>query len=196
MTLNVLRTVYFSYFHSIISQGVVFWGNSHLSSNIFKIQKIIIRIITNKSKRDSCRHLYKQLQILTLSSQYIFSLLVFVAKNRDLFLSSSEIHDINTCNNYNLHLPTTNLTLVQKGVLYSGSKIYNHLPFHINTLSNDLKHFKSTLKSFLTEHTCTLYSLEEFYQVTSKWLWFFSILFIITIYNYIFIITNHKVHQV
>jgi len=87
-----------------------------------------------------------------------------VAKIRYLFLSNSEIHDINTRNNYNLHLPTTNLTLVPKGVLYSGSKIYNHLSFHIKTLSNDLKHFKSKIKSFLTEHT--LYNLEEFYQVT------------------------------
>ena len=123
MILDVLRMVYFSYFHSIMWHGIIFWGNSHLSSNIFKIQKRVIRIITNKSKRDSCRQLYKQLQILTLPSQYILSLLVFVAKNRDLFLSNSEIHDINTRNNYNLHVPTTNLTLVQKGVLYSGSKI-------------------------------------------------------------------------
>jgi len=68
VTLNVLRTVYFSYFHSIMSHGIIFWGNSHLSSNIFKIQKRIIRIITNKSKCDSCWHLYKQLQILTLPS--------------------------------------------------------------------------------------------------------------------------------
>jgi hypothetical protein len=89
-----------------------------------------------------------------------------VLLNRDLFLFNSEIHDINTRHKYNLHLPTGNLTLVQKGVLYSGSKIYNHLPLHIKTLSNDLKHFKSKMKSFLVEHT--LYSLEEFYQVTSK----------------------------
>ena len=139
MTLNVLRTVYFSYFHSLMSYGVIFWGNSHLSNNIFKIQKRIIRIITNKGKRDSCQNLYKQLQILTLSSQYIFSLLIFVAKHRDLFLSNSEIHDINTRFNYNLHLPTTNLTLVQKGVLYPGSRIYNYLPIHIKSLSYDPK---------------------------------------------------------
>ena len=168
MTLDVLRMVYFSYFHSVMSYGIIFWGNSHLSSNIFKIQKTVIRIITNKSKRDSCRQLYKQLQILTLPSQYILSLLVFVAKNRDLFLSNSKIHDINTHNNYNLHLPTTNLTVVQKGVLYSGSKIHNHLPPYIKALSNDLKLFKSKLKNFLMEHT--LYSLEEFYQVTYRWL--------------------------
>jgi hypothetical protein len=70
--------------------------------------------MVNNGKHDSCRNLYKQLQILTLPSQYTFSLLVFVVKNRDQFLPNSEIHDINTRYNYNLHLPATNLTLVQK----------------------------------------------------------------------------------
>jgi hypothetical protein len=56
--------------------------------------------------------------------------------------------------------------LVQKGVLHSGTKIYNHLPSDIKLLSKDPKHFKIKLKSFLLEQT--LYSLEEFYQVTSK----------------------------
>ena len=138
MSSNVLRTVYFSYFHSIMSYGI-FWGNSSFCNNIFKIQKKIISIITNKSKRDFCRHLFKQLQILTLPSQYIFSLLVFVAKHRDLFLSNSNVHNINAHYNDNLHLPTTNLTLVQKGVLYSGSKICNNLPPHIKDYSEDLK---------------------------------------------------------
>jgi hypothetical protein len=85
MAPNVLRTVYFSYFHSAMSYGIIFWGNSHLSNNIFKIQKRIIKIITNKGKCNSCRDFYKQLQIVTLPSQYIFSLLTFVAKYRDLF---------------------------------------------------------------------------------------------------------------
>ena len=166
MTFNVLRTVYFSYFHSLLSYGIIFWGNSHLSPNIFKIQKRIIRIITNKGKRDSCWHLFKTLQILTVPSLYIFPLLVFVTKNRGLFLSNSEIHNINTRYNYNFHLLSTNLTLVQKGVHYSGSKVFNHLPENIKILSHDLKRFKSVLKSFLTEHT--FYSLEEFYQLTSN----------------------------
>ena len=166
MTFNVLRTVYFSDFHSVMSYGIIFWGNSHLSANIFKIQKRIIRIITNKGKRNSCRQLFKTLQILTVPSQYIFSLLVFVNKNKGLFLSNSEIHDINTWNNYNFHLPSTNLTLVQKGVHYSGSKVFNHLPKNIKILFHDFKRFKSVLKSFLTEHT--FYSLEEFYQFTTN----------------------------
>ena len=51
-----------------------------------------------------------------------------------------------------------------KGVLYSGSRIYNHLPLHIKSLSNDAKHFKSTLKNFLIQHT--FYSLDEYYHPT------------------------------
>ena len=130
------------------------------------VQKRTIRIISNCGKYDSCRQLFNQLQITTLPSQYMFSLLVFVAKNRHLFLCNSDIHDKNTWINCNLHLPTTNLTLVQKGVFYSGSKVYNHLPTHIKTLSNDLELFKSKLKSFFIKHT--FYSLEEFYQLTFK----------------------------
>jgi len=114
---DVLRTIYFSYVHSLISYGIIFWGNSRYSTNIFQIQKRIIRIITNTGRRDSCCQLFKQLQILPLPSQYIYSLLVFVNKNRQLFLSNSEIHELNTRYNQNLHLPSTNLTLVQKGVL-------------------------------------------------------------------------------
>jgi hypothetical protein len=169
MTLNILKIVYFSYFHLVMSYGVIFWGNSHLCNNIFKIQKSTIRIITDSGKYDSCRLLFKQLQILTLPSQYMFSLLVFVSKNRHLFLSNSDIHDKNTHHNCNLQ-PTTNLTLVQKGVLYSRSRIYNHLSIHIKILSSGLKHFKPKLKRFLIERT--FYSLEKFYQLTFEWLWF------------------------
>jgi hypothetical protein len=104
--------------------------------------------ITNTGKYDSCQHLFKQLQTLTHPSQYMFSLLVSVAKNRHLFLSNSDIHDKNTRHNFNLHLPTTILTLVQKGVLYSRSRIYNHSPTHIKRLSHDLTHFKSKQKTF------------------------------------------------
>ena len=151
MTRRVLKMVYFSYFHSIMSYGIIFWGSTHLSNDIFKIQKRIIRTITNKCKRDSCHQLFKQLHILTLPAQYIFSLLMFVIKYKDFFPSNSNIHNRNTRYNHNFHLSTTNLTLVQKGALHSGIKIYNHLPMHIKSLSNDLKDFKSKLKIFLQE---------------------------------------------
>jgi hypothetical protein len=85
MSLKALKTVYFSCFHSIMSDEVIFWGNSCVSNDIFKIQKRITRILNIKSKRDSCRHLFKHLQILTLPSQYIYSLLNLSSKTDTCF---------------------------------------------------------------------------------------------------------------
>ena len=110
MTLKVLKMIYFAYVHSVLTYGIIFWGNSHHSDSIFKIQKRIMRIITNSGNQDSCYQLYRQLQILPLPSQYIFSLLVFVNNNRSLFLSNSDIHNINMRHKHNLHLLPTNLS--------------------------------------------------------------------------------------
>jgi hypothetical protein len=80
-----------------------------------KIQKRIIRIIMNARNRDSFHQLFKNLKILPLKTQYIFSLLLFIAKNRDLYVSNSEIHNINIRFSSDLHTPTANLTTFHKG---------------------------------------------------------------------------------
>jgi len=110
---EILRMVYFSYFHSVMAYGIIFWGNSHSGINVFKIQKRIIRIMTKSSKHDTCRPLFKQLRILPLPSQYIFSLLLFVVTNKKLFLLNSQIHSMHTRHNEDLHLPQTGLTLLK-----------------------------------------------------------------------------------
>jgi hypothetical protein len=45
------------------------------------MQKRVIRIIMGCSYRESCRELFKELKILTLSSQFIFSLLLLFIVN-------------------------------------------------------------------------------------------------------------------
>ena len=55
---EVVRMIYFSYFHSILSSGIIFWGNSSPTNSIFKIQKRTIRVIVNSSIRTSCRELF------------------------------------------------------------------------------------------------------------------------------------------
>jgi hypothetical protein len=39
---DAMKMLYFSYIHSVISYGVIFWGNSPYGIKIFKIQKKII----------------------------------------------------------------------------------------------------------------------------------------------------------
>jgi len=51
----------------------------------------------NSSKNAFCRQLFKELYILPIQYQYIFSILLFVTKNKGQFLSNSQVHKINTC---------------------------------------------------------------------------------------------------
>ena len=54
-----LRTIYFSYVHSIMMYGIIFWRSSPYSDNIFKLQKRTIRTMMNVNNRVSCRKLLK-----------------------------------------------------------------------------------------------------------------------------------------
>jgi hypothetical protein len=154
--------IYFSYFYSIMAYGLVFWGNSPCSIHIFKLQKRAIRIITNSGNRDSCRELFKELEILPLQSQYIFSLVMFVVNNKDQFKLNSELYSRNTRHNNKFHYPTCKLTVFQKGVYYLGIKVFNWLPPNLRNLARDIKHFKIVLRSFLLFNS--FYSLEEYFD--------------------------------
>jgi hypothetical protein len=67
-----LRIVYFSYFHSIMTYRLTFWGNSYNSNTVLKLQKRIIRIMVGIRGRESCREYFRKLKILPLQSQYIY----------------------------------------------------------------------------------------------------------------------------
>jgi len=159
MSLDVLRITYFLYAHSILSYRIIFWGNSSYSDDIFKIQK---RIIMNSSRNASCRQLFKDLNILPIQSQYIYSIILFVTKHKDQFLSNSQVHKINTRQTFDLYVPTANLTIYQRGIYYSGIKIYNHLPTAIKDLSDDKNKFKLAKKRYPLHNS--FYSLEEYFN--------------------------------
>jgi hypothetical protein len=158
--------IYFAYVHSITSYGIIFWGNSTCSNSIFEIQKIIVRIIMKARNKDSCRPLFRQLNILPLYSQYIFSISMFVVKNMETFKSNSAIHGINTRQGPDFHFPSNKLVKLQKGVYYSGIKIFNNLPYGINNLLSDVIKFKLALKRFLL--ASSFYSLNEYYEWNTK----------------------------
>jgi len=75
--IDKLTVIYFAHIHSIISYGIIFWGSSSHANKVFILQNKIIRIITNTRPRDSCREVFKSMEIMTLYSQYIYSLSVY-----------------------------------------------------------------------------------------------------------------------
>jgi len=149
-----------------MTYGLIFWGNSHYSNTIFRMQKRAIRVIMGLRSRDSCREHFKKLKILPLRSQYIQLLLLFVVDNKRYFKENSDIHNINTRTKSNLHQPIANLSKYQKGAYYSGIKVYNSLPTWIQDLSADRRQFGHALKDFLHSHP--FYTLDKYFKKCNK----------------------------
>jgi len=60
-----------------------------------------------------------------------------------------------------LHLPSANLTKVQKGIYYSGITLFNSLPLGIKKVAHNTNKFKHELKRFLIKKN-SFYSVEEY----------------------------------
>jgi hypothetical protein len=74
---DILRVISFAHILSIISYGIIFWGSFSYAKKVFILQKKIIRIITNTRPRHSCRKVFKNMEIITFYSQYIYSLILY-----------------------------------------------------------------------------------------------------------------------
>jgi len=83
--------------------------------------------------------------------EYIIPLLTLVSNNREQYFANSEIHNINARHISNLHLPRAHLNIYQKGVYYSGIKIFNSLPQDIKTYIDNQRTFKKPGKIFIYE---------------------------------------------
>jgi hypothetical protein len=143
---TALKMVYHAFFHSVMSYGLIFWGNSTNSNCVFKLQKRAVRIIMGAKNNESCREFFKLLKILPLYAQYIYSLLMFVVNNRSLFLGNADLYSKQTRNSHNLHLPLPHLTKYKKGVHYAEIRLFNHLPNTITNAANETKMFKKNFK--------------------------------------------------
>jgi hypothetical protein len=157
-----LKMVYYAFFHSVMSYSLIFGGNSTNSKCVFKLQKRAIRITVGARNSDSWREFFKLLKILHLSAQYIYSRLMFVVNNRNLFLDNADLYTIKTRNSYNLHPTLSHLTKYQKGLYYVGIRVFNHLQTSIKSIANETKVFKKTLKRFLLDNSFS--SVDEFFN--------------------------------
>jgi hypothetical protein len=45
LSLNSLKIIYHAYFHSVMTYGLIFWGTSTYSTDIFKLQKQDLEIL-------------------------------------------------------------------------------------------------------------------------------------------------------
>jgi hypothetical protein len=139
----------------------MFWGNSSHAERVFKLQKRVVRLIKGCVYRDSCREHFRDMNILPLRSQYIYSLIIFAIKNRGIFNTNSDCYEIDTRQNMNIHMYQVNLAKYGKGVYHTAVRIYNELPNKLKIISNNSNKFKASLMEYL--HLNSYYTLDEFF---------------------------------
>jgi len=106
--------------------------------------------------RNSCRPFFQSLEILTLTSQYIQSLMKCLSHIMKIYTLNFTVHGINMVNKPQLHKTAA----IPEGVYYLSIKIFNELPEYTVVLVVDRKCFVSTLEKYLFNKP--FYSLEEF----------------------------------
>jgi hypothetical protein len=146
-----------------MAYGLPFWGSSTESIKVFKLQKKAIRVMMGCKSNQSCRELFTKLRILLLPSQYIFSLLMFLNKNKNQFTFNSQIYHYDTRQQSDFHLPTANQAKYQKEIGYMGVKVFNRLPTKVKKEFDSSQKFRHSLKNFLREKS--FYSLQEYFEL-------------------------------
>ena len=71
--------------------------------------------------------------------------MLFIVDNQKDFLTNVYVQGSDTRNKNHLYLCIVSLSCVQKGVSYSGVKIFNSVPSNIQSHRNDRKRFKNKL---------------------------------------------------
>jgi hypothetical protein len=112
------------------------------------------------SSRTSCRQLFKECNILTLASLYIFEITCFIRKYCQSLEQNYQLHQHNTRRKLDIHVKTQKTELYKKSVINMGTRVYNNLPKYLKEINN-YKAFKKELKIFLLLQS--FYSVEEYY---------------------------------
>lgn len=150
--------VYFALVHSILSYGIVLWGNCPNAIQIFKSQKRIIRLLCNLCNRTSCKSSFVQYKILTFPCIYIYKCLLLVKQNSVAYEKNCSTHNYST---RHANLPRVALHATakfEKSPTYSSVKLFNKLPNTIQCLPQ--KQYKQQIKSLLLNKA--YYSVNEY----------------------------------
>ena len=159
------RTVYFSYFHSIMTYGLLLWGRASDVDTIFKLQKRAVRAIYRLGPRESLRDFFKDIGILTLPCQYIFENIMYVRKNIGSFKVNSDRHGYDTRAKNKLVGPSFRLAKSNKSCLGNCVRFYNKIPDNVCELSNN--RFKRYVKYCLLKKA--YYSVNDYLQDKNAW---------------------------
>ena len=125
VSLNVLKLAYFGLVQSNLFYGLMFWGNSSHASEVFRVQKRIIRCMVGISPQTHCKEAFISLSVLTLPSLYIFLIKTNIKKQESKFLKNNNIQNYGTLSNNQLRMSYSRLSVGQNSHIFQGINCYD-----------------------------------------------------------------------
>ena len=127
----------------------IIWGNCNHSQEdkLIRFQKRAARLILDKDFTTPSKDLFKELNWLTFPERVTFQKAVLLYKIfnnlspdylRNTFTLTSNIHDrtLRSTSQFQLYSPKPNSELFRKSFVYSGSVIWNNLPYYVKNASS------------------------------------------------------------
>lgn len=159
VSIHILKIYYYAYVQSCLDYCIICWGSCSRMGELLVMQKKIIRTMTFKSSRDSCKTLFSELHILTVPSLYILRCVLYVKSHIDTYIPRDGHSTHYLRENFNITVPQHRLTTVAKGPNIMSIKLYNKLPLEVKKLNN-INSFKHVVRSILTYKS--FYSVSEY----------------------------------
>lgn len=155
---EVLMLAYHGYFASNMTYALLGWGHSAHAPDVFRLQRRCVRVIAGLGYRDCCRRQFTEYKILTLPCAYILQCLLYIKRNRSLFIQHDSVHDYPTRHSSNVMPEFFRLGKSRTGTSYYCVKFFNKLPSEVRAL--DELPFKSRVKNYLINRA--FYNFNEF----------------------------------
>lgn len=152
MPTYVLKILYDAHVLSHLQYCSPIWCSTYPTHllPVFRLQKKIIRIITNSDYFDHTQPLFKNNNILKVFDVHRLQIAIYMFKmihsNNNLTLQPQ--HNYPTRTRDNLRIPQHNLTLYQHSLSYLGPKTWNAVPDHLKSV-NSLFTFKKQFKKHI-----------------------------------------------
>ena len=159
LNVKTLSTLYYCFVYPYLNYAAEVWADAsaiHLST-VVKLQKKVIRIINNSQWLEHTRPLFSKLNILRLEEIHVYkvALMMFKVFHRDtpkvfssLFTRNSDIHDYETRQMNQFHVPAARTNYMLRSVSVKGVRIWNDLSDRINHDCSFLS-FKISLKKYI-----------------------------------------------
>lgn len=159
VSMDILKLTYYGLVQSILSYGLIFWGHSAHINKVLIMQKKIVKCMVRVHMQTPCKPIFTSLSILTVTSLYIYLIVLNIKKEENLFIKNKLVHDHDTRNSNNLYQPFSRLSVGQNSHIYQGIICFNKFVSLFDEINN-FNDFKHNLYIYLASKA--FYSVDEF----------------------------------